>query len=275
MRYSVVVLVSAALLSLSMFIQNAIAAPTTSTTTKATGERDMENTLYMELSSGRVVITMRPDLAPKHVARIKELVRQGFYDGVVFHRVIDGFMAQTGDPTGTGMGGSGQKLAAEFSNEPHGRGTLSMARAQDPNSADSQFFIVYADARYLDNNYTVWGKVVEGMEYVDEIKKGDSSRNGQVENPDKIITLRVAADVEKKAAAPKAAGTPATVPAKPASDATAKTPAVKTDAAPKAAETAPKTPEAAPAASNENNVPKAAEEKAAPEAPKAAAGGAH
>lgn len=156
---------------------------------------DPENTLVMELPKGEVVIEMRPDLAPKHVARIKELVRQGFYDGVVFHRVIAGFMAQTGDPTGTGMGGSGQKIKAEFSDEPHVRGTLSMARAQSPDSADSQFFICFADADFLDGQYTVWGRVVSGMDAVDAIKKGDSNDNGAVSNPDKIISLKVAADI--------------------------------------------------------------------------------
>ena len=155
---------------------------------------DKENTIYLDLKDGRVVIELLPQVAPKHVARIKELVRQGFYDGIVFHRVIDGFMAQTGDPTGTGMGGSGKKLAAEFNTEPHVRGTVSMARAMDPNSADSQFFICFADARFLDRQYTVWGKVVSGMEFVDKIKKGDSRQNGVVNNPDKIVKMQVAAD---------------------------------------------------------------------------------
>ena len=157
---------------------------------------DKENTLYLDLKDGRVVIEMFPNAAPKHVARIKELVRQGFYDGIVFHRVIDGFMAQTGDPTGTGMGGSGKKLPAEFNSEPHVRGTASMARAMDPNSADSQFFICFADARFLDRQYTVWGKVTSGMEFVDKIKKGDSRQNGTVSNPDKIVKMQVAADAE-------------------------------------------------------------------------------
>jgi peptidylprolyl isomerase len=121
-------------------------------------------------------------------------VRRGFYDGIVFHRVIDGFMAQTGDPTGTGTGGSGKRLKAEFSAEPHVRGVLSMARASDPDSADSQFFICFADANFLDRQYTVWGKVVSGMEHVDAIKKGDSGRNGTVSNPDKIVKMQVAAD---------------------------------------------------------------------------------
>ncbi len=156
---------------------------------------DKENTLYLDLDYGRVVIEMLPDVAPKHVARIKQLVRQGFYDGIKFHRVIDGFMAQTGDPTGTGMGGSGQKLAAEFNATPHVRGTVSMARASDPNSADSQFFICFDDARFLDGQYTVWGKVTSGMEFVDMIKKGDP-RTGAVSNPDIIVKMQVAADVK-------------------------------------------------------------------------------
>jgi peptidylprolyl isomerase len=146
----------------------------------------------MDLESGRVVIELRPDLAPKHVARIKELVREGFYDGVVFHRVIPGFMAQTGDPTGTGRGGSDKPdLPAEFSSEPFERGTLGMARTMDPNSANSQFFINYARTSHLDGQYTVWGEVVEGMEYVDQIAKGEPPRN-----PDKIVKMQVAADAE-------------------------------------------------------------------------------
>ena len=148
-----------------------------------------EDTLILETSKGNVVVEMRPDLAPNHVARIKELARQGFYDGVPFHRVIDGFMAQTGDPTGTGTGGSGQKLNAEFSAEPHSRGAVSMARAQSPDSADSQFFIVFDDASFLDRKYTVWGRVIEGMENVDEINKGEPPAN-----PDKIVSAKIAAD---------------------------------------------------------------------------------
>lgn len=165
---------------------------------------DLENTLYMDLKDGRVVIELRPDLAPNHVARIKELVRQKFYDGIVFHRVIEGFMAQTGDPTGTGTGGSGQNLKAEFSKEPHVRGTVSMARASDPDSADSQFFICFETAPYLDGQYTVFGNVTSGMEFVDMIKKGNPGANGKVTDPDKILTLRIAADAEKEkeAAAP-------------------------------------------------------------------------
>ncbi|MBI1205659.1 MAG: peptidylprolyl isomerase [Azospirillum sp.] len=167
-----------------------------STTSGKVFALDPENTLYMDLKDGRVVIEMRPDLAPIHVARIKELARQGFYDGVVFHRVIEGFMAQTGDPTGTGMGGSGKKLKAEFSRAQHLRGTASMARAADPNSADSQFFICLKPSTFLDGQYTVWGQVVEGMDVVDKIKKGSSSNNGAVKDPDKIVHLRVAADVK-------------------------------------------------------------------------------
>jgi len=157
---------------------------------------DPENTLYLDLKDGRVVIEMRPDLAPKHVARIKALARKGFYDGTVFHRVIDGFMAQGGDPTGTGTGGSGVKLPAEFSTEPFVRGTVGMARAASPDSADSQFFICFAPAPFLDGKYTVWGRVIEGMDKVDKIKKGDQADNGLVTKPDKIIRMRVAADVK-------------------------------------------------------------------------------
>ena len=153
---------------------------------------DAENTLILELDTGPVTIDLRPDLAPGHVARIKELVREGFYDGVVFHRVIDGFMAQTGDPTGTGTGGSGKRLKAEFTREPHLRGTVSMARSSDPNSARSQFFICFKDANFLDGQYTVWGKVTSGMEFVDKIKKGEPPAN-----PDKMIKVRVAADVKE------------------------------------------------------------------------------
>jgi peptidylprolyl isomerase len=133
-------------------------------------------------------------LAPGHCAHIKALARRGFYDGIVFHRVIEGFMAQTGDPTGTGSGGSGQRLNAEFSAEPHLRGTLSMARTSDPDSADSQFFICFAPAPFLNRQYTVWGQVTEGMEFVDAIKKGSEARNGSVSNPDSIIKMQVAAD---------------------------------------------------------------------------------
>lgn len=168
------------------------------TTMGAAMAADLENTLYLETKDGRVVIEMRPDLAPKHVARIKELARQKFYDGITFHRVIDGFMVQTGDPDGDGTGGSGQNLPPEFSSEKHVRGVVSMARAASPASADSQFFIMLGDSEWLDNKYSVWGKVTSGMEHVDKIKKGDEARNGSVSNPDKIVTMRVAADVETK-----------------------------------------------------------------------------
>ena len=148
-----------------------------------------EDTLIIETTKGPVTVEMCPDLAPNHVARIKELARQGFYDGVVFHRVIDGFMAQTGDPTGTGRGGSGQKLRAEFNAEPHTRGAVSMARAQSPDSGDSQFFICFDDATFLDRQYTVWGRVVDGMENVDKLARGEPPAK-----PDKMISARVAAD---------------------------------------------------------------------------------
>jgi len=156
---------------------------------------DLENTLYLDVPAGRVVIALKPDLAPLHVARIKELAREKFYDGIVFHRVIEGFMAQTGCPRGDGTSGSGKpKLKAEFSSAHHGRGICSMARTNDPNSADSQFFICLADAAFLDRQYTVWGEVTSGMEFIDAIKKGDAKRNGTVVGPDKIISLQVAAD---------------------------------------------------------------------------------
>jgi peptidylprolyl isomerase len=148
---------------------------------------DSENTLLLETTQGPVKIEMRPDLAPRHVARIKELVRDGFYNGVVFHRVIDGFMAQTGCPQGTGTGGSGQKLKAEFTPTKHTRGTVSMARASSPDSGDSQFFICFKDAPWLDNQYTVWGQVTEGMENIDKVKRGEP-----VSNPDKIVSAKMA-----------------------------------------------------------------------------------
>ena len=153
---------------------------------------DNDNTLILKTTQGPVTIEMRPDLAPGHVARIKELVREGFYDGIVFHRVIEGFMAQTGCPKGTGTGGSKYPdLKAEFNAEPHVRGTVSMARAQSPNSANSQFFICFDKAGFLDRQYTVWGKVVSGMENVDKIKRGEPVRN-----PDKIVKAHIAADAE-------------------------------------------------------------------------------
>ena len=159
--------------------------------------RDPENTIIMDLKTGPVVIALRPDLAPGHVARIKELTRKGFYDGVVFHRVIPDFMAQTGDPTGTGSGGSDlPDLKAEFSNEKHKRGTVSAARTNNPNSANSQFFICLADAPWLDRQYSVWGEVVEGMDHVDAIKKGGEHNNGTISGaPDKIVRMRIESDV--------------------------------------------------------------------------------
>ncbi|MDF1792863.1 MAG: peptidylprolyl isomerase [Thalassobaculaceae bacterium] len=151
-----------------------------------------ENTLIMELKDGPVVIDLRPDLAPNHVERIKELTREGFYDGVVFHRVIEGFMAQTGDPTGTGRGGSDKPdLRAEFSQTNYGRGTIGMARSQNPNSANSQFFICFNDCSFLNGQYTVWGEVSEGMEHVDAIARGEPPRN-----PDSIVSMKVQADVK-------------------------------------------------------------------------------
>lgn len=153
--------------------------------------KDPENTIVMETTKGKVVIELLPDLAPNHVARIKELARTNFYDGIVFHRVIDGFMAQTGDPTGTGMGGSDKPdLKAEFSNMSHTRGTCSMARSQNPNSANSQFFICFEDSAWLNRQYSVWGQVIEGMDNIDKIKRGEP-----VSDPDSIVTMRVAADV--------------------------------------------------------------------------------
>ncbi len=156
---------------------------------------DPENTLHLQLKDGVVVIELLPDIAPGHVEQIKALAREGFYDGIVFHRVIEGFMAQTGDPTGTGMGGSDRpNLKAEFNATPHVRGTVSMARSSSPHSANSQFFICFDDAEFLNGQYTVWGQVVEGMEFVDAIKKGSKLDNGSVSDPDKIISMKVAAD---------------------------------------------------------------------------------
>jgi peptidylprolyl isomerase len=155
---------------------------------------DPQNTVYMELPAGRVVIRLRPDLAPNHVARVKELIRRHFYDGTPFHRVIAGFMAQGGDPTGTGSGGSDlPNLKAEFTKTPFVRGTIGAARADDPNSANSQFYIMLGRAEWLDGQYTVWGEVVQGMEFVDQIKKG-AGQDGLVTNPDRIKTMRLASD---------------------------------------------------------------------------------
>nr|WP_244444230.1 peptidylprolyl isomerase [Lutibaculum baratangense] len=160
----------------------------------AQGANDPENTLLMQLESGTVTIQLRPDLAPNHAERLKELTRDGFYDGVVFHRVIDGFMAQTGDPTGTGMGGSDlPDLEAEFSDAPFERGTVGMARSQSPNSANSQFFVMFDSAQHLNGQYTVVGEVIDGMEHIDAIKKGGGA-NGMVQDPDKIVEMTVEAE---------------------------------------------------------------------------------
>ena len=163
---------------------------------KNTLAQDITNIVNLELKDGTVVIEMKPDHAPEHVKRIKELISEKFYDGLKFHRVITGFMAQTGDPRGDGTGGSGQNIPAEFNSLPHIRGTVSMARAQDPDSADSQFFICFKTSSFLDGQYTAWGQVIEGMEFVDKIKRGSGS-NGMVNEPDKIISMRLAGEVKK------------------------------------------------------------------------------
>ena len=185
----------------------------TATVASAATIKDPENTLLLQLKDGTVVIELRPDLAPNTVARIKELTRKGFYDGIVFHRVIEGFMAQTGDPTGTGMGGSDEpNLKAEFSSAKHVRGTVSMARSNNPDSANSQFFICFKPSPFLDGQYTVFGQVIDGMDYVDNIKKGAAARNGEVSKPDKIISMKVAADVKDSKTAPAAAAPQAAAP---------------------------------------------------------------
>lgn len=156
---------------------------------------DPENTIYLDLDYGRVTIKLMPDVAPKHVERIKTLTREGFYNSIVFHRVIDGFMAQTGDPTGTGMGGSKlSDLPAEFNSTNFGRGTVGMARSQSPNSGNSQFFICFDDCSFLNKQYTVWGQVIDGMQFVDQVKRGEPPAN-----PDKIVKMSVAADEAKPA----------------------------------------------------------------------------
>jgi len=176
----------------SMLAALALAIVLAPATAPAASKLDPENTLHLQLRTGKVVIKLRPDIAPKHVARIKKLTRAGFYNGHKFHRVIDGFMAQTGDPTGTGFGGSDEPdLPAEFSNTPFVRGTVGAARSNDPNSANSQFFICFAAARFLDGKYTVWGEVVEGMKHVDQIARGEPPVI-----PDTIVKMQVAADVK-------------------------------------------------------------------------------
>ena len=181
---------------ISLFSISLFSFTSMKTTVDSTNIQEYENIVYMKLKDGMVVIELFPDKAPKHIEQIKRLIRQGFYDNLAFHRVIDGFMAQGGDPRGDGTGGSGKNIPAEFSNTPHKRGILSMARAQDPNSADSQFFIVLKDSPFLDGQYTVFGRVISGMEFVDKIKKGSPMKNGSVINPDKIISMAVASDVE-------------------------------------------------------------------------------
>ena len=169
----------------------------TATANGQPAELDPENTIYLDLEYGRVVVQLRPDLAPNHVDRFKELARSGFYDGLTWHRVIEGFMAQTGDPLGDGSGGSDlPNLEAEFNSEKHVRGSLSMARAASPNSANSQFYLVLDDAPHLDGQYTYFGQVVEGMEFVDQIRKGNPARNGTVTYPDRIVQMQVMADVD-------------------------------------------------------------------------------
>lgn len=204
MRLSIIaVLVFGLVIAVMALLLNQQPLPKGATLYQGPGETNLDlnspdNTLYLDLKDGRVVIQMRPDLAPLHVARIKELARQGFYDGLAFHRVMDGFMAQGGDPDGTGMGGSGQNLPAEFSSEKFVRGVVGMGRAQNINSADSQFFLMLGEGRWLDKKYTIWGKVIDGMAFVDTIKKGDSQSNGKIDGePDKIVRMHIAADVAK------------------------------------------------------------------------------
>jgi cyclophilin family peptidyl-prolyl cis-trans isomerase len=158
---------------------------------------DPQNTIYLDLKDGRVVIALRPKLAPKHVEQVKALTKRGFYNGIVFHRVINGFMAQTGDPTGTGTGGSDlPNIPAEFTREPFKRGSVGMARSQSPNSANSQFYLCYEGCGSLTGQYTLWGEIVSGMEFVDKIKKGSDAQNGQVANPDKIVRMQMMADAK-------------------------------------------------------------------------------
>ncbi len=181
------------------FLAGLAGLPLAATAARAAGsaEGDLENTLYLTLKSGRVVIRLRPDVAPKHVERLKTLTRQGFYNGLKFHRVIEGFMAQTGDPRGDGTGGSSlPNLPAEFNPMPFERGTLGMARSRDPNSANSQFFIMFAPASHLNGQYTAFGSVVSGMEFVDQITRGSKLDNGAVADPDVIVKMQVAADAK-------------------------------------------------------------------------------
>ena len=182
-------------LTLGLALGLAFGSASISRAAPAAPAQDLQNTIYLDTKDGRITILLRPDLAPKHVAQIEALTKRGFYNGLVFHRVIDGFMAQTGDPTGTGTGGSDlPNIPAEFSAEPFKRGTIGMARSQDPDSANSQFFICFADASFLNHKYTVVGQVVSGMDVVDKIKKGAKEDNGAVTGPDKIVKMQIAAD---------------------------------------------------------------------------------
>lgn len=184
-------------LTIALALGAALAAAAVAPAMAQAAKADPQNTIYLDTKDGRVTIHLRPDLAPKHAEQIKTLTKRGFYDGVVFHRVIEGFMAQTGDPTGTGTGKSDlPNLPAEFSREPFKRGTVGMARASDPNSANSQFFIMFAEGSFLNGQYTVIGEVTSGMEVVDKIKKGDKAANGMVKNPDKIVKMQLAADAK-------------------------------------------------------------------------------
>ena len=204
-----------AALTLTLTLTVALAAAGTPAPAAAAPDaKALENMLYLDVKGGRVVIQLRDDLAPKHVARVKQLVREKFYDGLTFHRVIPGFMAQTGDPTGTGTGGSNYKdLMAEFSDTPFVRGTVGAARTNDPNSANSQFFICFGDAPWLNGKYTVWGQVVKGMTHIDAIKKGDR-RSGAVSGPDTIVRMQVAADAKDHSVL-SGGESAATAPAKP------------------------------------------------------------
>ncbi|GAC1328836.1 MAG: peptidylprolyl isomerase [Beijerinckiaceae bacterium] len=175
----------------------AVAAAIAASRPAAAQAADPQNTIYLDTKDGRITIRLRPDLAPKHVAQIKALTKRGFYDGIVFHRVIDGFMAQTGDPTGTGGGKSDlPNLKAEFTSTPFKRGTVGMARSSEPDSANSQFFICFDESSFLNGKYTVIGEVTSGMDVVDKIKKGSKTDNGSVTNPDKIVKMRLAADAK-------------------------------------------------------------------------------
>jgi peptidylprolyl isomerase len=182
-------------LTLGLALGLAFGSASISRAAPAAPAQDLQNTIYLDTKDGRITILLRPDLAPKHVAQIEALTKRGFYNGLVFHRVIDGFMAQTGDPTGTGTGKSDlPNIPAEFSTESFKRGTIGMARSQDPDSANSQFFICFADASFLNHKYTVVGQVISGMDVVDKIKKGAKEDNGAVTSPDKIVKMQIAAD---------------------------------------------------------------------------------